>query len=433
MSFPIAAKNRLEIRHAIGYNLGALIVGAVTDTKDTTSLWDTIRLARYGDDDLNGAQVQINTPAGSIVSGEQSYVSDFADANEDCTMSPAFTQNLTALDTYEMWLPTHPYDIAQVNNHINQAIVAASDDIVINKTDSTTLIKKDKEYEYTVPTGFVGIHTVEYVDKVGVDILLDDCEEAWTAGSANVTVTADSSIERVGTYCAKMVEDGNSAAGANIGYIAISSTDLSDCDRIEFWMYSSIALTAGQLDFALDDTAALASVTESLDVPAMSAATWYRHSIALANPQSDTAIISIGLVQTSDVGAATYYIDDVRAVKDKSKVYKVLNPENWGIVQASTKLLQLDETAYSQIELGRQLRLSGYAVPDEFTGDSTDSTIDPDYIVAKATSTLLLVSGGGREIDPDDNMKKSEMWMGIAERRLLQSRTTYEMNTRWCA
>lgn len=432
MTFPKASKTRLQVRQAIGYNLGSIIVSEVTSTgADSSSLLDTYGLAKGGNDEYNGSQIQINVPAGSIVAGEKSFVSDFDATNKDATVSPSFTAAPTDGDTYEMWLTKGGVRIEQVNDAINQAIIAATDDCLTDKVDETSLVKQDEIYEYEIPSGFVALHTVEYEYDLGIEHLLDDCEEAWTAGTS-VTVTADSSFEKVGTYCNKLEVASGASANAILAYEDISSVDISDCDKVEFWMYSSIALTAGQLDFQLDSTAALGGTPlESIDIPAMTAATWYRHSLSLANPHSDTAIISIGIKQISDVGACTIYIDDVHAVKDRSRIYHVLNPEHWKITQGSTNYLQLDEVAHDAITDGYRLRLSGYQIPAELSADATACTVDPDYVIAKATAMLLASGAGGRDIDPDDRRGRADWWMGIAEKRLLQSRTGLEMNNRW--
>lgn len=429
MTFPKASVTRLKVRHAIGYNLGCIIVSEVTDTVDNASLRDGHALATFGDDDIIGAQVQINVPAGSIVAGEQSYVSDFADTNEDATMSPVFTDTVTAEDTYEMWLPRGRVTIQQVNNHINQAIIAATDDCVTDKVDETTLIKEDDTYEYTVPSGFIALHTIEYEYGLGVDHLLSDCEDAWTSGTGT-TATADSSFEKRGTSCGKFVV---ASVGTTtiLGYEDITSVDLSDCDRVEFWMYSSIALTAGQLQIHIGSTAAISSAEETIDIPAMTATTWYRHSLALANPHSDTAIISVGIYQVANVADFTFYIDDVHAVKDRSRIYHTLSPDLWEITQGSTNYLKLSEVAHNAITDGYRLRLSGYQIPAELSADATDCTVDPNYVVAKATGTLLASGAGGREVDPDDRQRRSEFWLGMAEKRLFQARTNLEFNTRW--
>ena len=335
MTFPIASKTRLQIRQEIGYNLSVIMVSSATAGSDTNSLLDTYGMAKGGDDEYNGRQVQINVPSGSIVAGEKSFISDFDSSTKDATMTPGFSTNIVTGDTYEMW---NKLTIEQVNNHINQAIIGATDECVQDKETHTT-IKQSNKYEYDCLDSFVALHTVEYVDRIGIDHLLDNAEDAWTAGT-NVTSTADSSFKKVGTYSSKNVVV---SAGATeiLCYEPISSVDISDSDKVEFWMYSSIALTAGQLQIKLDDTAAIASALESIDIPAMDASTWYRHSLSLANPQSDTAIISIGIYQVANVADFTFYIDDVHAVFDKSKLYKELNPDFWGIIQASTPLLKL--------------------------------------------------------------------------------------------
>ncbi len=95
---------------------------------------------------------------------------------------------------------------------------------------------------------------------------------------------------------------------------SISSLDLSGYDTVEFWIKSTVALTAGQLRLRLSASASAAATTEELAIPATSAGTWTRHQVALANPHSDTAIISVGLIHTSDIGAATVWLDEVRAL-----------------------------------------------------------------------------------------------------------------------
>jgi len=431
MTFPIASKTKLEMRQAIGYNLGAIIVSGVTATgAASTSLIDTYGLAKGGADEYNGRQVQINVPASTagIATGERSFVSDFA-ATSIATMVPAFTAAPVLGDTYEMWSP--PFTIEQVDDVINQAIISATDDILQDKVDSTTLLKLAGIYEYAIPSGFVALHTLEYEYGLGVYHLLEDCEDAWTAAASSITATADSTFEKVGTSCAKFVEDGGAGAGDVLCYEDITSVDISDCDKVEFWMYSSIALTAGQLDFVLDSATACAGTLESINIPAMTAATWYRHSLSLANPHSDTAILSIGVTNTSDVGVFTFYIDNVEVVKENSRIYKELNPGFWSIVQATTNLLQLSPAGHSIIGNNRRLRLSGYQIPAELSDDITDCTIDPDYVIAKATAYLLMAHAGGSQVDVDDRLRRSERWMGIAEKRLLQARTSLAMNTRW--
>ena len=428
MTLPHAEKNRLELRQAIGYNLGAILVSEVTDTKDTTSLWDTYGLAKGGDDEYNGRQVQINTPAGSIVAGEKSFVSDFASADKDATMSPAFTDVLTDGDTYEMW---DGYTIEEVNEAINQAIRAATDDCIQDKETHNT-VKEADIYEYTIPTGFVALHTVEYEYDTKIDNVLHNCDAVWDElVDGDVTASLDTDNEKDGTGCLKLVVAAGCAAGDILATEDITSLDISDCDEVTAWIWSSAALTAGDIQILLDNTAQCASAVESLDIPAVSANTWTRVVISLANPTSDSAIISIGLKMVVDKGAFTLRADDIRAYKADSIIWKPLPPDFWGIIQGTTNKLQLSQDGYSAVSNNTKLRLNGYQVPAELSDDSTDATVDPDFIEAHATGHLMAAHGGGRDIDPEDRERRSKFWLEKAEHRLVRGRTGLEFNTKW--
>jgi len=376
-----------------------------------------------------GHQVQVNSAVtGGTTVGEIAFVSSFT--SPTLTFAPAFDYAIKATQEYELW--EEPYTIEAVNNVINQAIISATDEIITDKVDSTSLIKLANVYEYAIPTGFVALYDVEYEYSVGVKHLLSDCESAWTAATS-VTSSADSTFEKVGAACAKLVVADAAASGATLCYEDITEVDISDSDKVEFWMYSSIALTAGQLQFMLGATAAIASPLETIDIPAMSAATWYKHSLSLANPHSDTAIISIGVRQASgtDVGAFTFYIDEVAAILDKSRVFKPLRSDHWGIVQASTNLLQLDTVAYSIVGNNKMLRLSGYQIPAELTDDTTACTIDPEYVVAYTTAMLLMSHARSSDVDPNDSYRRANYFMNIAEKRKFEGRTSLAMGTRW--
>lgn len=172
MSNPIQGQDREAIRQSIGRHVGDIIVSEVSITKDTSSLWDTYALQRGGTDEYIGRQVQINTPVGSIVSGEKSFVSAFNATDKDCTMAPAFTANLTDGDTYEMW---NVLKIEEVNDVINQAITSISAGALQLK-QTTSQFTEVNHYEYDWLSTFKGLYKVEYVYRTTIDHLLSDCE-----------------------------------------------------------------------------------------------------------------------------------------------------------------------------------------------------------------------------------------------------------------
>jgi len=422
--------NRGEIRRSIGRNLGIVTVGAITavpGTPDTTSVIDTTNLAG-ADDEHNGKQIIIYDATGSIVDGEIRRVTDYTGSTTGDLTTTAFSQNTAVGDKFELY--EMPWLVADINDAIDQAILKASARCLQDKQTETTFTKPDT-FLYDCLSGFNVVHMIEHEESIGTEVIVDNCDTVWTKGSANVTVTADTSFEIEGLACAKLVEDGNSAAGAILGYGTISSKDLSGCDKIEISMYSTIALTAGYLDLVLSASAAIAATTESIDIPAMAANTWYRHILTLANPQSDTAIISVGLVNTTDVGACTLYIDYIRAVDSKSRRYKELNPEYWSLVRASTPLLQLTSTGLGIVGAPKLLRISGYDIPAMLTDDSTDSEVDPDYIINMAKGLLMTGHSKARTLDIQNREDKGEKFIALAMQRLNSVSYTPAANTRY--
>jgi len=428
MTVPKQDQNMGEMRRSIGRNLGIVTIGAATaDGGDTSSLIDTTNLIG-GDDEHNGKQVEIYDAAGTgtIVSGEIRRVTDYAGSTSDATCS-AFTANITTGDKFEMWAT--PWLIADINDSINQAIMAVSAECLKEKKLEETWTVANT-YEYDCLSDFVGLHKVEYVVDVGTEDEIDNCDTAWTAGT-NVTATADTSFKKEGTASAKLVVASGAAAGGILGYGTISSLDLSDCDYVEFWLYSSIALAAGELDLVLSASAAIAATTESIDVPATTAARWTRHVVALANPHSDTAIISVGLVNTTDVGACTLYIDDIEGISKGTRKYRDLNPQYWTVVRNSTNYLKLTPSGLSVIGSNTLLRLSGYQLPDLLSDDTTDCDIDPYYVVAAVCGQLAINHAKSSRLELDNREDKGKVWLSIAESRKSQMRTTIRPDSRF--
>lgn len=427
MANPIQSRTQLQIVESIGYGLNDMVLLTADTTTDTSSIIDAYGLAKGGDDEYNDHQVVAVNMTGSIVEGEKSFISDFDSTAKDATVSPVFTAAVTTADVFEMW---KVFSREEVVDALNVAVMEVSDDCLQLKTNNAVFIDSDRK-EYNVLSSFKALSKVEYVSCLGIDHTVDTCDTLWTAGSANVTVTLDTSFEKEGTGCVKAVEDGSSSTGAILAYHAITSMDLTDSDTIEFWMYSSIALTAGQLQIHLSSTAIIASAEETLDIPAMDAATWYRHSITMEAPASDGAIISVGIYQVADVGAFTFYVDDIHAVYSGSKAYKVLPPDLWDIVKASTPLLRLDSVAVELIGEPHQLRLTGYQLPALFTDDTTTSEIDPSWLINKVIGELMLNHAKSPQLDIDDREGKGTRRLQKAEYDKTKIRTQVSMNTRW--
>ncbi len=419
--------NRREIRQKIGRNVGDVIVGEATSTVDNASLLDNYALFKGGDDHYNSRQVMIYDAAGSIVDGEKSRVSDYAAATWDCTMAPVFSAAVTDGDKYEMW---KTFTVEEINEVIDDIIIDISSGCLQVYQTETTFTEKDK-YIYDCLSSFEALHSVEYLHSTGVYKDLHMCDSAWSAVDSDVTQSIDTTLHREGSGCLKLVVASGASANDILATVVISSTDISGCDRIEIWTRSSSALAAGDMQLLLDDTALCASPLETLNIPVSTADTSTYHSIALANAYLDTAIISLGIKMVTDA-TFTFYIDRIRAVNSKTRKYLTLNPEQWSIVRGTTNYLELIHNGKAVCGDNTLLRLSGYSLPPLLTDDTTDTVIDPAYIIAEATARLLLNHAKSSSLDVDNRQAKADRWKMTAEKLKNKSRTNYAPNTRLC-
>ena len=208
------------------------------------------------------------------------------------------------------------------------------------------------------------------------------------------------------------------AAGTNqIVTESITSKDLSKYDTIEMWVKItgiSSATTAGDLQFLLDDTASCASPLETINIPSISPDTWTFVRLTLANPETDTAIISIGLKHVTDLAACTVWIDDISAVENDTAEWTTLNRRNWRIDKEARSLI-LGRDGHDTVGY-RLIKIVGGDKPTLLTSDATATEIDENFIIAHATNLALISTSGGPTTDPDSKRQLSAYWSAQAER-----------------
>ncbi len=135
----------------------------------------------------------------------------------------------------------------------------------------------------------------------------------------------------------------------------MASKDISKYDYLECWVKSTVATSSGNLKILLDDSASCASPLETLSIPALSADTWTYVRIKLANPELNTAIISIGLEYDSDLGACQVRLDDIKVVQNDTAIFQIFPKHLWKIDRSARDLVfkngaQL-EVGYNMIKL----------------------------------------------------------------------------------
>jgi len=400
----IQGRTRAQLRQSIGYNLGAVYVSSASDNGSTTTIVDNSLVG--GDDNHIGKWVVFNDADGT--SGQVTRVSDYATSGTTLTVSPAVSANSATSDTYELWDDIYPP--ARVDDFINQAILDATGH-AYDPVEKLDLHTDGKVLRFDIPSDLAMIQNIYYRRSVDYTRLLA-CDSAFDETvDSDITVSADTKIKKQGTASNRFTI----VAGASAGDIAtdsITSRDISKYDYIEFWVRSSVATSAGNLKILLDDTASCASPLETLSVPALSADTWTFCRVALANPETDTAIISVGLEYDSDLGACIVWLDDISVVKNDSAQWERIPRNLWRIDKEAQDIV-LDNYVHG-VARYNLLKIVGGDKPALLTADSSSPEIDEQYLIARATGLAFASASGGPNTDPDNKNNMAGFWMGLS-------------------
>ena len=401
----VQGRTRAQLRQSIGYNLGATQVSSASGTGSTTTIVDNTLVG--GDDNHIGKWVVFNDVSASTV--EISRVSDYVASTTTLTVSPAFANASVANDTYELWDDIYPP--LRVEDFINQAILDATGH-AYDPVENLSLHTDGKTQRFDIPSGLSMIQNLYYRSKVGYARLLS-CNTAMDENvDSDFTVTADTKMKKQGTASNRIVIADGASAG-DIVTDSITSKDISEYDYIEFWIRSSVATSAGNLKILLDNTANCASPLETLSVPALSADTWTFCRVALSNPESDTAIISVGLEYDSDLGACTVWIDDITVVNNDSAQWEQI-PRNLWKIDKQEKDIVLDDYSHG-VARYNLLKIVGGDKPALLTADTDTSELDEQYLIARATALAFASASGGPNTDPDNKNNMAGFWMGMSQ------------------
>jgi hypothetical protein len=395
----LAGRTRLQIETAIGYNLGALFVGSWTSNTSATVNTDT--KIKSPADGSNGKWLHATSggEAGEIV-----RVTD--DSGAGALTHDALTGTPSSGETYVLWDERYRPDA--IHEFINQAVMilygrAYDPDEYpdVTSSDPATALHGDGSVaRFDIPLGFSMIKRLEYRSSFA-STSIHSCDAAFDETiDSDITVTADTKTKKQGTASNKFVI----AAGAGAGDIAtdsITSKNISGYDYIEFWARSTVAAAAGNLKIYLDDaiittsTIAAGTVLERRDVPALSADTWTFCRVDLAKAELDTAIISVGLAYTTDIGACTIWLDDLKAVKNDEAIWTPVPRRLWHIDKNNRHLI-LSSAGRSLIGYS-MLKIVGGDEPTLMTADANTNEVSDDYVIAKATALAMSAYGPENE------------------------------------
>ena len=403
----IQGRTRKQLRQSIGYNLGAISTGTTYDAGSTTTLISLTFTG--GDDNHNGKWVVVFDTSNSD-SAETRLVSDYTASAYRLTLGQALSFSTVAGDTYELW--DSPYSPDAIHDFINQSIISITGN-AYDPIENLELHGDGHQARFDIPSNISMIRKIEYRDKVSAT-RIHACNATFDEQTdGDFTQSLDTKDKKQGSQALKMVI----AAGASAGDFvtdSITSKDISKYDYIEMWVKSTVATSAGNLKLLLDDTASCGSPLETLSIPALSANTWTFVRMALSNPNTDTAIISVGLEYDSDLGACTVWIDDISAVENDTAEWVTLPRRLWRIDKESRDLVLVRD---GQDEVGYSLmKITGGDKPALLTSDSATTEVDENFIIANATNLALISTSGGPATDPDAKRQLSAYWAAVAER-----------------
>ena len=403
MTLVFQSATREDLRLAIGYNANAVFEGSTTSASAGTSDIIDTKL-RGGANDFAGKWVIITSGARD---GDISQVDTNTATPVTLTVSPVLGGTLANGVTYELW--DKEFRPQFVHNCINQAIHHITRKAYDFEED-VSLHLNGFERRYVIPSVFAAITKLERRESYSGTII-DQCESGWTQ-QTNVTQAFDSTQRREGGNSLRLILAAAAAAGDNVASKTIGSLDISKNDRIEFWIRSTVAAAAG--DFTLRLTSG--AVTVAFNVPALVANTWHYHRVTL-NPDDArqlTAVTVVVLRQVVDIGAATLWLDDIKAVENSSADWELIKPHLWDIDKEASEIV-FKPSFGNHYSL---LKITGGDKPVLLNADATVSEVDPSFVIAFATSLVLLATGGGPSIDPEARRSLAAYWREEADRRV---------------
>ena len=405
----IQGRTREQIRQHVGYALGALYVSAASETGAVgkNTLVDS-SLVLGGNDNHIGKWIRFTSGSNDE---EIRRVTDSTITDNKTTLAymPASSAQ-TASESYELW--DDAYNPSIIDDFINQSLISATGN-AYDPIENIALHGDGKTTRFDIPSNISIINKIEYRDKI-TSTRIHACAATFDEKTdSDFTQSLDTQDKKQGTQSLKMVV----AAGASAGDFvtdSITSKDLSQYNYIEMWVKSTVATSAGNLKLLLDDSASCASPLETLSIPALTADTWTFVRMQMANPETDTAIISVGLEYDADIGAATIWIDDIVAVANDTAEWETLPRRNWRIDKEARDLIL---TRDGQDTVGYHLmKIKGGDKPALLSSDDTATEVNENFVISNTVNLALIATSGGPATDPDAKRQLSAYWAAQAER-----------------
>ncbi len=402
----IAARTREQLRASVGVNLGYPFRLLEADATGTTTTFLTDELSLGGADEYNGSWLVFTSGANNDGLIRRVTDSSVTANRQTLTFYPAVTDATADGDTAELW--NESYNPESIHDFINQAILDAYGE-VYDRVEDITLHADGTQARFDIPSGLSMLQRVQYRSRVSSAEVHPMSRTFDEATDADFTQAVDTKDFKRGSSLKLTI--GGSISNGDVITDSITSLDLSGYTHIEGWVKAAVTLAAADFVLHLDSGAVQAdgSDLESLNIPATTAAdTWTFFRIALANPETDTAVISIGLEYNANAASNTVWFDEVRAVNSDSAVWSTLPNTLWRIDKEARDLIL--SRGGAKVAGYNLLKLVGGDKPALLTADATANEIDDWYVITRATALALMSEARSQQTDQDARATRAGFW-----------------------
>ena len=415
-------RNRKQLRHSIGLLLGAVRhEGGVVESSPSEVSQNVAKITdntlAYGTENEHRGRWVYATDAG----GETHLRRAFASSRDErsITVSKAFPTLPDSSWLYELWDTDVPP--GTVHEFINQAISGVTRKGSVEDVDDG-FHTGGHVTSFALSSNWTGVRELNWRSGfVGEQIASLDL--SVTELTANVATTADSADFRQGSAAARLEVSAVAAANEALAEASFSSLDARGYDRVEFWHKSNGAMTSSNLVVQLRQGS---SNHDAVPVPASTGGEWRYASLALVSPERNDALNAVRVaVGSSDGGAITAWLDDVKLVRSNSEVWHRVPREFWN-VDAARRQFSLSDDA--RLPYAR-LRVTGVRAPSLLQSDSQICEVNSQYVVNSTAASVLRSRSDRRGANRDAAMQQADLYEQIAQTQRLRMNTP--ANIRW--